>query len=302
MDGDRMSGRVVIAGGSGFIGRALSDALIEAGFTTAILSRRGTGALQWDGATPGVWVTQLNGAVGVINLTGEPIATKWTHQKQQEIINSRVNSTNAIGNAILAVEKPPKVWINGSAVGFYGDRGDEILTEDSAPGAMDNFLVSTCVAWEEAQSKFKTPNTRQCCLRTGVVLGKDGGAFPELKKLANLFLGGKAGSGNQYMPWIHLEDIVGLFLFALKNELTGPINGTAPEPVTNEKFMSTLRESVGKKFGLNAPVFSMRLASALGATDPDVILCSQRAIPKKAMDAGYEFRFPTLAAAIEDLR
>jgi len=297
-----MSGRVVIAGGSGFIGRKLSDALIEAGFSTAILSRRGSGALQWDGASPGVWMTQLNGAVGVINLTGEPIATKWTYQKQQEIINSRVNATKAIGNAILASEKPPRVWINGSAVGFYGDRADEVLTEDSVHGAMDNFLVSTCVTWEDAQSEFDTPNTRQCCMRTGVVLGKDGGAFPELKKLAKLFLGGRAGSGKQYMPWIHLDDIVGLFKFALAQELTGPINGTAPEPVTNEQFMSELRQSVGAKFGLNAPTFSMRLASAFGATDPDVILCSQRAIPKKAMDAGYTFKFPTLQSALQDLR
>ncbi len=259
------------------------------------------GNLRWDGKTVGPWAELLEGAHGVINLTGESVAQKWTLDTMKLIVDSRVDSARAIGQAIQACKTPPANWINASAVGFYGDRAAEELTEASPAGDASSFLVECCLKWEGAQKEFETPGTTQSQLRIGFVCGNDGGGLPTLIKLARGFAGGAVGSGQQYMSWIHIDDICRQCSWILDGSRSGPFNGTAPEPVTNAEFMSTLRNLLGRPWSPSAPAFALKLASAFGAPDPDVLLMSQRVFPAKSLEQGFEFKYKKLEAALRDL-
>ncbi|RYG39580.1 TIGR01777 family protein [bacterium] len=281
---------VVVAGATGFIGKRLCELLKEEGWTVLRLVREGQpGDLVWDGSSAGDWEEGMDGADAVINLAGAPITLSWTDENRKLIRDSRTQSAEALARAILKASSPPKVWVNSSAIGFYGDRGDELVTEDTAAGT--GFLSEICVAWEEAAERWELPATRLVLMRTGVVLGKGGGAFEPLLGLAKAFLGGAAGDGRQWMPWISLEDLCRMYVFALDEErVNGPINGVAPEPARNVELMASLRKALGRPWAPSAPEFALNLASKVGGPDPSMLLDSMRVVPRRAKSLGFTWK------------
>ncbi len=293
-------GRVVIAGGSGFIGQALAREFREHGYDVAILSRSGEGeTTQWDGESVGDWAGLLNQAKAVINLAGESVMLRWTEENKRKILESRVKSTEAIGKAIRTCAIPPEVWVNASAIGYYGDRGDEELDEDSSAG--EDFLPETCLAWERAQDASETPTTRKAKVRVGVVLGRNGGAYEELAKVTKRFLGGAQGSGKQWISWIHLEDLAGIFRWAVESDHVGAVNGVGLHPVRNRELMAAMRETFGKPWSPPAPAFVLKLAGAFMGVQTDVLLQGQRVKSRVLAEAGFEYRHPELRGALKSL-
>lgn len=298
--------KVVVAGGSGLIGRELTARLKGLGYEVVVLSRSGKApkearGVMWDAETVGPWREELEGAAAVINLVGSSIAVKWTKESKLEILESRLHSTKAIGMAIALCESRPPVWVNMSAIGFYGDRGSEELSEASQPGARRDFLVDTCVAWEAALDEVQLEGVRKVILRSGTVLGKEGGAFPQLLNLTKWFLGGHVGPGTQYMSWIHIKDLCGLIIFAVENDVSGPINGTSPQSVTNRFFMGALRGILRRPWAPPVPAFALTIANWFGAPDPSLLLYSQRVVPSVALENGFSFEFDDLRDAMKNL-
>lgn len=298
--------RVVITGGSGLIGRALTAELAAAGAEVVILSRRpekvdglptGVEVERWDGKTAAGWGHRVAGAA-VVHLAGENIAAgRWTDAKKKRIRASRVDSGDAVMQAIEGASEPPRVLLQGSAVGYYGARGDEPVTEATAAG--DDFLAGVTTDWEASTDGAERKGVRRVLLRTGVVLSTEGGALPKMLTPFRLGAGGPVGSGDQYMPWIHLADEVGAIRFLLDHPTaSGPFNLTAPGPVTNREFARTLGKVLHRPAILPAPAFALRLALGEMA---DLLLTGQRAVPERLEEMGYSFRFPTLEAALEEL-
>jgi uncharacterized protein (TIGR01777 family) len=298
--------KIVIAGGSGFIGKALVQHLSDRN-EVVVLSRHPRAGLaareaEWDGKSVGDWAVELEGAEAVINLSGASISKHWSQEYKLQILESRLDSTRAIGQAIAGCSIPPNVWINGSATGYYGNRGDELLNEDSAPGRKGEFLVDTCVAWEHEQERAQCSSTRKVRIRTGLVLGQGGGALAPLQTLARFFLGGAVGNGQQYMSWIHISDLVGLIQWILDSErVEGPVNGTAPEPERNDHFMAVLRAVLKRPWAPPVPAFVLRLVSAFGGPEASLLLDGQKVMPTKALQGGFHFKFLNLRDALADL-
>jgi uncharacterized protein (TIGR01777 family) len=294
--------RVVVAGGTGFIGRRLVVRLRQKGHEVAVLSR-GTGApglppevrvVPWAEGT--AWESAVDGTDGIVNLAGENVARRWTAPAKDRILRSRLDGIAKLSAAIGRAKRRPAVLVSASAVGFYGARGDEELTEEAAPG--DDFLARTCVAWEGAARALETLGVRVVRLRIGVVLAKDGGALAKMLPAFRAFAGGPVGSGEQWMSWIHRDDLVDLIVFALENpEASGVLNGTAPNPVRNRDFASALGRVLHRPAIVPAPAAAVRLVFGEMAT---VILDGQRVMPKRAFDVGFRFRFPDLDAALHD--
>jgi uncharacterized protein (TIGR01777 family) len=292
---------LLIAGGSGFLGAALARTLRAAGHRVMILTRRPRidGDVQWL-ARPNdtTWRHALDRADAVINLAGESIAgSRWTEERKRAIRGSRIEATSALVAAIMAASRPPGTFISGSAIGFYGAHGDEVVTEESPSGS--DFLSDVCRQWEtlaiEASSR-----TRVVLLRSGLVLARDGGALPQLALPFRLFAGGPVGSGQQYMSWISLEDWVGLVRWAVTtNHASGPFNLTAPTPVTNREFARVLGRVLGRPAVIPAPASALRLV--LGELADALILGGQRVVPARAHALGYEFRHPTLEPALREI-
>ncbi len=294
--------KIVIAGGSGFIGRALALRFKVAGCEVVILSRsgKGPGEVQWDGKSLGPWASELEGAAAVINLSGEPAILRWTPENRKKILNSRVDSTRAIGSAIMNCKEPPKVWVNASAVGYYGDTGDRLVDESAPPG--DDFLAGVCKAWEAAVDEFKTPATRKAIVRVGFPISLDGGGLQPLVKLTNLFLGGQAGSGMQYLPWVHIDDLTAIFQNCVENEKAPQIvNGVGPNPAPNKDFMKALRMALGRPWSPPAPAPAMRIVGALIGIQVDPVLASSRVVPTELIKSGFKFKHPVLEEALADL-
>ena len=298
--------RIVIAGGSGFIGTALTQDWVQKGRDVVILTRspqaRQDGVVEaaWDGFHLGEWVQHLDGAEAVINLTGKNINCPHTPENVRALIASRVNSVQAIGAAVDHVKSPPRVWVQASAVGFYGDTGDQARDETSAGG--DNTLAKICQDWENAFAATSTPRTRRVKLRIGFVLGAGSGALPVLATLTRFFLGGAVGNGRQYISWIHLADLVNMFAAAVENEaLSGTFNAVAPQPVTNAAFMRALRRVYHRPWSPPAPAFAVKLGSRLMGSDPSLALTSQRCVPRRFDEAGFSFQFPDLGQALRNL-
>jgi uncharacterized protein (TIGR01777 family) len=295
--------RVVIAGSTGFIGSHLVKYF--KGWKITTLDRRpnpdpDVDAQTWDGKNLGSWVQSLTDADVVVNLAGSPIAVKWDEASREKILSSRVDSTRAIGQALATVESAPHTWINGSAVGFYGDRSDTVLYESAPAG--EGFLSEVCRAWEQAAEQAALSDVRLVLLRTGFVLGRDGGAFKSLKKLASFGLGGSVGSGDQWIPWIHVADLCRMFRWAAENErVSGPINGSAPEPVKNRDFMARLRHELKRPWAPPTPAFALKLVGEVAGPDSELLLGSQRAIPRAAIDNGFTWTYPNISEAIQNL-
>ena len=275
--------RVVVAGGTGFLGTPLVERLRGDGHTVTVLARGSD---------------VLDGADAVINLAGASIAGgRWTATRKALIRDSRVRTTAALAAAILASRQPPIVFISGSAIGIYGSRGDEPLTEDAPPGS--DFLASVAIAWER-EALAAAPVTRVVLVRTGLALGQPGGALPQIALPFYFFAGGPMGSGRQYMSWIHRDDWVEMVRWALSNTaVNGPLNATAPNPVTNREFATTLGRVLHRPAFLPTPALALRLA--LGEMADALLLGGQRVLPAKAQALGFTFRYPLLEPALRSI-
>lgn len=296
---------IVIAGGTGFLGRALTDVLASEGHDIVILSRTANSrprgprvrVATWtpDGSA-GTWASALDGAQAVVNLAGDSIAEgRWTAEKKQQILNSRVMATRSLAAAIGRAATPPATFVSGSAVGFYGPLGDEVVTENHAPGS--DFLAEVCVQWETEALRAAGTGTRVALIRTGLVLDKHEGALPRMLLPFRFGAGGPLGSGRQYWPWIHRNDWVDLVRFVINTPgASGPINATAPTPVTNAEFTKALGRAVHRPAFIPAPAFALRLA--LGEMADALLLSGQCAIPARAEKLGYTFAFRQIDEAL----
>ena len=288
--------KVIIAGGTGFVGTCLTARFLEYGYDVMYISRY-PDHVQWDESELTNAFERVN---LVVNLAGKTINCRHTSKNRKAIIQSRVDSTIMIGNAIQKCKTPPELWINASATGIYPPSFGTAMTEDSPPG--NDFLAEVVKKWESAFFDFNLPHTRQVALRTSVVLGENGGALKPLTKLTLLGLGGKLASGKQMISWIHEEDYFNIVHFLLQNTgLNGVINCTSPEPVSNNDFMKALRKALGIRFGIPAPGFGVRLVSKLIGIESKLILDSSYILPERLLEAGFKFSFPKIYTALNDI-
>jgi uncharacterized protein (TIGR01777 family) len=300
--------KVVIAGGTGFLGQPLAKALAEGRHYVTLLTRGTAGVsptprvrlVQWTPDGPsGAWLAEVNGADAVVNLAGEPIAARrWSDAQKQRILDSRVRATRRLVEAIATAATPPPVFISGSAVGYYGPLGHEIVTEETPAGS--DFLARVCVKWEAEAERASSKRTRVVCLRTGLVLAKDGGALLKMLPPFKLGAGGRIGSGRQYWPWIHRRDWVDLVRWAIvTTNASGPINATSPNPVTNAEFAHSLAHALYRPAFVPAPAFALRFM--LGEMADALLLSGQRAVPAKAQALWFTFHYPHLDDALRAL-
>jgi uncharacterized protein (TIGR01777 family) len=298
--------RIVIAGGSGFLGRALSAHFRDQGHDVVVLTRSaqarddGVREVAWNGRSFGPWAKELDGAAAVINLTGKSVNCRHTDRNRREIIASRVVSVRAIADAIAASAAPPPAWVQACAVGIYGDAGDA-LCDESAPHGSD-FMADVCEQWEAAFRAALTPDTRRVVLRFGVVLGRDGGALPMLASLARWGLGGTVGSGRQYLSWIHLDDLVAIVDRATGDAaMSGPYNACNHAPETNASFMKRLRGAVHRPWSPPVPAFAVSIGSYIIGTEPSIALHGQRCIPRRLDEVGFAFAHENLDETLKGL-
>src|ERR1700722_5967248 len=298
--------RVVLAGGSGFIGQSLARELLAQNYEVVVLTRTprertdGIIEMEWSGEHVGEWIKFLDGAEAVVNLTGKKINCPHTPENLRELTESRVNSVRTIILALDHVKNPPRVWVQASAIGFYGDHGDFLCDENTLNGS--DKLADIFRQWEYAFHSAVTPKTRKVLLRIGFVLGRDGGALPVLAKLTKRFLGGRAGSGKQFVSWIHLADLSQMFLEAIeRDDLSGVFNITAPNPVTNKEFMRELRRALHRPWSPPAPEWAVKFGSRLMESEPSLALSGCRVAPKRFLEAGFKFRFANLRDALKNL-
>jgi uncharacterized protein (TIGR01777 family) len=291
--------KIIVSGASGLVGSALVPHLEQAGHEVVRLVRSsaaaGSGAIQWDPAKNQLDPSAISGADAVVNLNGRSIADgRWNDEVKAELRSSRIDSTETIAEAISAAEMPPGVLVNASAVGFYGDRGDEVLDEASSAGG--DFLAGLCRDWEAAAFAAASDQTRVAAVRLGMVVA-DGGALDRMLLPFKLGFGGPIGSGRQFWPWIGLDDVVGSIQFLIENDtISGPVNLVAPHETRCKEFTRTLGSVLRRPAFMPAPAFAVR--AALGEMADALLLASQRVQPKALVDAGYEFRTPALEDAI----
>lgn len=297
--------RVIVAGGSGLIGRALTRHLCAAGYSVIVLSRQpqsvtglpaGVVVTPWDGSSSDGWDHLIEGAHAVVNLAGEGIAgRRWTRAQKQRLRDSRMQSTAGIVAAIRAAAQKPAVLLQASAVGYYGNPADEEVDEQHAPGA--GFLADLSQEWESASAAVAATGTRRVLLRLGVSLSGEGGMLPRVVLPFRFFLGGAMGSGRQWVPWIHIEDTVRAIEFLMAHaELSGPVNVCAPNPVRFADFAGAVGKTLGRPSLFRAPSWAIR--AVLGEM-ADVVLHGQRALPARLTAAGFEFRYPDVEGALE---
>ncbi len=298
--------RIFLTGATGFIGTPLVRALYERGDECVVVSRSGRDpwrnervrVIEADPVILGTWRDQLSGVDVVVNLAGERIVDpprRWTVERKHRLFESRVATTRNLATAIRTTRHRPSVFVSGSAIGYYGARGDDALDESSGPG--EDFLAKLAVQWEEAALEIEDVLS-VATLRTGIVLGANGGALAPLLSLFRLGLGGPWGHGRQWWSWIHLADQVALILFVIDERLSGPINLTAPNPVTLNDFAAALGAALRRPAMLRAPKFLMRLALGEAAA---TLFDLQRVLPKRALEIGYRFEFATISQALDDL-
>ena len=298
--------KMVIAGGTGFIGRHLCHLLVKEGHSIIVLSRRPEGAttpatvrsrvIQWNGRENGPWATLCDGAKVVINLSGAPIAdTRWTPARKRELVDSRVLTTRALLASIATWKTKPHTFITASGVGFYGDRGPEEVNEDSPHG--EGFLAELCQAWEAAAKQGESLGLRVLPVRFGMVLGLNGGALAKMAFPFRFFLGGPVLPGSQFVSWIHLKDLSRLILWLSTNQaMSGPVNGVAPDSVTMREFCERLGQAMNRPSWFPVPGLILRMALGELAS---MLITGQRVYPKRALDGGFTFLYSGLPAALE---
>jgi uncharacterized protein len=301
-----MKPRVVLAGGSGFLGQSLAKALVGRGYEVVILSRggpRGGGEirqLQWDGKTLDEWWQAVDGAKAIVNLTGRSVNCRHTAEHRREIMESRVDSVRILGDAVMRSSRPPEVWVQASSLAIYGNPGERWCDEE-APHA-DGFSEEVCKCWEAEFEKVQPVGMRKIVMRIGIVLEADKGALPVLARLTRLFLGGRVGNGEQYVSWIHISDLTRMFLEAIERpELSGVFNVTGPNPVTNAEFMRELRQVLHRPWSPPVPGWATRIGAFFMRTEPSLALAGRRCRPKRFLENGFRFEFPELRGALADL-
>ena len=275
--------KCVVSGGTGFLGSYIVKRLQHGNHTVTVWGRK----LQFE---------PNSDFDAVISLAGEPVAQRWNDEVKQKIRDSRVLGTRSLVDAISRLPHKPRVLVSASAIGIYGDRGDEILTESSPPGT--GFLVDVCKGWEEEADRAAGFGIRVIKLRVGFVLGKNGGALAKMLPAFRAFAGGRLGSGKQWMPWIHVADIAELFTYAVENEVSGVWNATAPNPVRNSQFTDSLASAVSRPALFPVPPIALKLAFGEFAQH---MLDSARVVPEAALGQGFHFRYPNLKPALQNL-
>ena len=289
--------RIAVSGASGLIGSALLPQLEAAGHDVVRLVRRraaSSAELEWDPAGGTIDASGLRGVDGAVHLSGATIGRRWTESRKAEILESRVKSTALLAEALAAVEPRPSVLVCAGGIGIYGNRRDEILTEESELGA--GFLADVGRAWESASDPPRSAGLRVVNLRAGIVLSRDGGALARLLTPFKLGLGGRVGSGKQWWSWIAIDDLVRAIRFALEGDLAGPVNVVSPNPVTNAQFVKALGKALGRPTVFPFPAFAAK--AMFGEMAEEALLTGQRALPARLLDAGFDFEYPELDAAL----
>ena len=304
-----MSKLIITTGASGFIGKVLCRQLIEANYDVVALSRNPgetnkllpneVNVVKWDTKTAQGWVNYADGAYAIINLAGENIASgRWTRTKKRRILESRLNAGKAIIQAVEQAKNKPRVVIQASGVGYYGGRGDEVLDESSSSGS--GFLSEVAKQWEQSTRRVESVGVRHVIIRTGVVLGPNGGFLSRVILPFRLFVGGRLGSGKQWISWIHIYDEVKAIRFLLEREdLHGVFNLTAPSPLTSKNFFGVLGRVMKRPSWLPVPTFALRLA--LGEMAKELILSGQRVVPKRLLESGYDFLYLDAKFALREI-
>lgn len=307
-----MNRRIVIAGGNGFLGRILTADFLRQQDEVIILTRspqlrrEGAKEIAWDGKAPGDWVRFLNGAGVLINLAGRSVDCRYHRRNRRLILNSRVESTRALGEAIKRCGKPPGVWLNASTATIYKHSLDRPMDEHCEIGATreakDEFSVAVAQAWEQTLYEADTPRTRKIALRMAMVLGAGGGVFPVLRRLVRCGLGGKMAEGSQFVSWIHEADLCrSIQWLVARDDLCGAVNLAAPNPIPNREMMRVLRKICGRSFGLPATAWMLEVGAVLLRTETELIIKSRRVVPGRLLKSGFAFTFPTLEPALADI-
>ncbi len=301
-----MKPRVVLAGGSGFLGQSVAKTLLGRGYEVVILSRGASRdgsaihQLQWDGKTLDEWSQAVDGARAIVNLTGRSVNCRHTPEHRREIMESRVNSVRVLAEAVARSSQPPQVWVQASSLAIYGDPGDRWCDEDS-PHA-DGFSEEVCKRWEAEFEKVRVTGLRKVVMRIGIVLATEKGALPVLARLTRLFLGGRVGNGGQYVSWIHVADLTRMVIEAIERpDLSGVFNVTGPNPVTNAEFMRELRLVLHRPWSPPVPAWATRIGAFIMRTEPSLALTGRRCRPKRFLENGFHFEFPELRGALADL-
>ncbi|BAV08295.1 hypothetical protein SAMN05421788_112103 [Filimonas lacunae] len=299
--------KIVLAGGNGYLGGVLVRYFKDKAASIIILARKASPdvdnvqTIVWDGVTQGAWCTALEGADMLVNLCGKNVNCRYTAQNQRALLESRLLPTRALGVAVTGCKLPPELWINVTSATIY--RHAEDKPQDEATGQIGyGFSIDICKAWESAFFDMSAPRTRKIALRMGIVLGRKDGVFPRLLNMVKLGLGGKHGVGEQYIAWIHEQDVAGSVEWLLQHtEIEGVINCTGPEPVRNKDLMKDIRRAYGAPFGLPAPQWLLDAGAMLIGTETELLLKSRWVAPQKLLDSGYVFLFTRASYAIHDI-
>jgi uncharacterized protein (TIGR01777 family) len=307
--------RVVIPGGSGQVGTLLARRFHRDGHEVLILSRKPQPApwrvVAWDAKTIGPWTAELENADAVINLAGQSVNCRYHATNRRRILASRIDSTRVLGEAIAGARHPPRVWLQAGTATIYAHRFDAANDEETGVlgGAEANapstwtFSIGSAIGWERAVNEAYVPHTRKVILRSAMTMSPDhGGVFDVLLRLVRFGLGGRTGDGRQFVSWIHEEDFIGVVYRLIENDaLSGPVNVAAPNPLPNDEFMRTLREEWGKKWGMPAMHWMLEIGAFFLRTETELILKSRRVVPRRLLDAGFDFQFPSWREACREL-
>lgn len=293
-----MSKKIVIAGGTGFVGKYLTEQFGNLGYQVIVISRQKKN-IQWND-TAGI-INSLENSEMLINLAGKSVDCRYNEKNKTEILKSRTETTKALGEAILKCNMPPELWINSSTATIYRHAEDRPMTESTGEIGK-GFSVDVAKNWEKSFLSFQLPNTRQVALRMAIVMGKDGGVMSPFINLVRFGLGGIQGNGKQMFSWIHIEDLFNIILFFQSHkELKGVFNCSAPNPIDNKTLMKTFRQEMKVKIGLPSPVWLLEIGAAIIKTETELILKSRWVVPEKLLESGYVFKYPTIETALKNL-
>ena len=293
-----MQRKIVIAGGTGFVGKFLNEKFKSLGYYVVIISRR-QNHINWND-TNGI-ASALENATMLINLAGKSVDCRYNEKNKKEIYNSRIDTTRILGEALMNCKNPPPLWINSSTATIYRHAEDRPMTE-SRGEIGSGFSVNVATNWEKTFFSFQISQTRQVALRMAIVLGKNGGVIKPLKNLVRFGLGGKQGNGNQMFSWIHIEDLYNVILFVQQHkEISGVLNTSAPNPVNNKTLMELMRKYVGVSVGLPTPAWLLKMGAVIIKTETELVLKSRWVIPERLLNAGFEFKYPTMAEALKNI-
>ena len=301
-----MQETVILAGGSGFLGQFLTRLLVSKGYSVVILTRtprsgKMVRSIEWDGRTQGSWIRSISGAKAVVNLTALGANCLHYERNRRELLSFQLDSIRVLGEAIRLAEYPPKAFVQATSLAIYGDTGERV-NDEYAPFST-GLLADACQRWEELVHEIELPGTRRIILRAGCLLGPGSGTFAPLVRLTRSYLGGSIGEGNQYISWIHVDDLSEMFRWSIERpDVQGLYNATSPNPVTNRELMHELRAVLGRPWFPSIPVFAVKLGAKLVMqTEPSLVLTGRRCIPRRFLQQGFQFRQADLAQALREV-